>query len=286
MIAIVSLAAAMIATIVAVLVTRSAVHEAARRDPTWLPKRTTERRWFEHRPSEARRGRVIVSEKDSISSERVGGDYALAYLIAQKKIYENKSKRTQRSYSTIKVVEIVMAALVPAVISLNISRLFVVGLSATIVTVVALELIFRPKERWIAYRVTYEALRGEQSLYEGKVGPYSDQPNTSALLTERVESILGRSGRVWVGLNAEVQPVEAVPSSDAERIEEGAERLQGPILAWLDNQIRWFDHKSRYSQRLYTLLKLLELAAAAVLVVLVSLNRPDWRTRSLVARQP
>jgi hypothetical protein len=88
---------------------------------------------------------------------------------------------------------------------------------------------------------------------------------------------------VWVGLNAEVQPVEAVPSSDAERIEEGAERLQGPILAWLDNQIRWFDHKSRYSQRLYTLLKLLELAAAAVLVVLVSLNRPDWRTRSLAA---
>jgi hypothetical protein len=51
----------------------------------------------------------------------------------------------------------------------------------------------------------------------------------------------------------------------------GAEDPHDPTWERLEDQIRWYAHRSRYSQRLYTGLKLLELAAAAALPVMASL---------------
>jgi hypothetical protein len=69
------------------------------------------------------------------------------------------------------------------------------------------------------------------------------------------------------------RPVEAVPPPAAE----------DPTWERLEDQISWYDRKSKESQRWYKWLKLLELAVAAVLPVVAALRSPVWVTGGLAA---
>jgi hypothetical protein len=65
--------------------------------------------------------------------------------------------------------------------------------------------------------------------------------------------------------------IEAVPPPAAE----------DPTWERLEDQLSWYDRKSRDNQRRYKWLKLLELAIAAALPVVAAMGSPvgDWRPR-------
>ena len=69
------------------------------------------------------------------------------------------------------------------------------------------------------------------------------------------------------------RPIEAVPPPAAEDV------------TWerLEDQLGWYDRKSRDNQRRYQWLKLLELAVAAVLPVVAGVGSPVWITGGLAA---
>jgi hypothetical protein len=69
------------------------------------------------------------------------------------------------------------------------------------------------------------------------------------------------------------RPIEAVPPPAAEN----------PTWERLENQLGWYDRKSRYNQRRYQWLKLLELAVAAALPVVAGVGSPVWVTGGLAA---
>jgi uncharacterized protein DUF4231 len=69
------------------------------------------------------------------------------------------------------------------------------------------------------------------------------------------------------------RPIEAVP----------APTIEDPTWERLENQLSWYDRKSRDSQRRYTWLKLLELAVAASLPVVAGIHSPVWVTGGLAA---
>jgi Protein of unknown function (DUF4231) len=69
------------------------------------------------------------------------------------------------------------------------------------------------------------------------------------------------------------RPIEAVPSPEP----------GDPTWERLDAEIAWYDRKSNSNQRWYKRLKLLELAAAAVLPVFAGLGSEVWVTGGLAA---
>lgn len=72
---------------------------------------------------------------------------------------------------------------------------------------------------------------------------------------------------------APARSIEAVPPPAAE----------DPTWERLEDQLSWYDRKSRDNQRRYKWLKLLELAIAAALPVVAALNSPIWVTGGLAA---
>jgi hypothetical protein len=72
---------------------------------------------------------------------------------------------------------------------------------------------------------------------------------------------------------APARPVEAVPPPAAE----------DPTWDRLEDQLGWYDRKSRDDQRRYKWLKLLEIAVAASLPVVAAVHSPVWVTGGLAA---
>jgi len=72
---------------------------------------------------------------------------------------------------------------------------------------------------------------------------------------------------------APARSIEAVPPP----------AVEDPTWARLEDQLGWYDRKSRDNQRRYKWLKLLELAIAAALPVVAAVGSPVWVTGGLAA---
>ena len=72
---------------------------------------------------------------------------------------------------------------------------------------------------------------------------------------------------------APTRPIEAVPPP----------AVEDPTWKRLEDQLGWYDRKSRDNQRRYKWLKLLELPVAAALPVVAALDSPVWVTGGLAA---
>jgi hypothetical protein len=72
---------------------------------------------------------------------------------------------------------------------------------------------------------------------------------------------------------ASARPIEAVPPP----------AVEDPTWERLEDQLGWYDRKSRDSQRRYKWLSLLQLAIAAALPVVAAVDSPVWVTGGLAA---
>ena len=115
--------------------------------------------------------------------------------------YGRKAEQSQRAFRTLRLLEIVAAAMIPllAVFSDRIGTTFpvVVGLLGFAVTVLAgLLALYRFQENWVHYRSTCEALKHERILFETGTGPYEGEDAFSAFV-ERFENLLATERQGW-----------------------------------------------------------------------------------------
>jgi hypothetical protein len=113
--------------------------------------------------------------------------------------YDKKSLSNQRTFKRVKVVEIVVAALIPLLSGLKITWIvWVIGGLGVVITILEGTLhLNQYQQNWIAYRSTCESLKHEKYVYLGKASPYAAAADPRALLAERVESLVSQEHAKW-----------------------------------------------------------------------------------------
>lgn len=115
--------------------------------------------------------------------------------------YEVKSSRNKNYYYVIKVIEMVLAILLPFISRYDsigeLKVITVAGIIGTTIAIIAgLGILFKFHDKWIEYRTTVEALKHEQILFVTKAGPYKNQ-NRFPLFVERFEAIISKENTNW-----------------------------------------------------------------------------------------
>ena len=124
--------------------------------------------------------------------------------------YSSKSRKAQKAFKRIKVVEILAAALIPFLGSLSVPYpwlkehlgLVTGGLGVLITILEGVLHLNQYQENWTNYRSTAEALKHEKFLYLGKAGQYakSATQDPDALLAERIESLVSQEHAQWTNI--------------------------------------------------------------------------------------
>jgi Protein of unknown function (DUF4231) len=96
------------------------------------------------------------------------------------------------------VAEIFCAAFVPLFAGIGAPRIYTGVLGVAIVVFQAIQQLNQYQHNWITYRSTCENLKHEKFFFLAKAGPYADAPNPSALLAERIESLISQEHAKWV----------------------------------------------------------------------------------------
>ena len=120
--------------------------------------------------------------------------------------YDRNSRKNQRWYRRLKLLELLLAASLPVITGLD-GLLWVIGIfSATIVVLEGSQHLYRFQEQWITYRSTCEGLRHERYLYQAGAGHYANAANPRALLAERIERLASEEQLKWLSLYRQEEP--------------------------------------------------------------------------------
>ncbi len=119
--------------------------------------------------------------------------------------YSRKSQESQRWYKAIKVIQIVAAAIIPLMTTLNTPAYLVGSLGVLIVVLEGVQSLNQFHHHWISYRATGESLKHEKFLYLAKAGPYAKANDANALLAERVESLISQEHAKWVSTEQQTE---------------------------------------------------------------------------------
>lgn len=138
--------------------------------------------------------------------------------------YENRSRRAQRSYKRLKIVQIILGALIPFLAGFQqqmqdllplemhlLPALLIAGLGVVIVVLEGLQHLNQYHQHWLTYRSTAEALKHEKFLFLADAGPYGVVDDKRAYLAERIEELISNehargSPGAWRGSSA--NPIE------------------------------------------------------------------------------
>jgi hypothetical protein len=127
--------------------------------------------------------------------------------------YDLKASRAQSAYKRLKVIQVVLAALIPflagfqdnlvAILDPRLVLLPAVAialLGVSVVVVEGLEHLNQYHQNWLGYRATCEALKHEKFLFLADAGPYGDIEDKRALLAERIEELSDKEHAQWVAV--------------------------------------------------------------------------------------
>lgn len=113
---------------------------------------------------------------------------------------EMKSRKAQQRYKSLKLMEIVSAALIPttaAIPPLNNYLPIVSGtLGFLIVVLNGVQQLQRYHENWLAYRSSSEALKRERILFEAGTSPYKGEEAYEKFV-QNFEAILADENKIW-----------------------------------------------------------------------------------------
>ncbi len=133
-------------------------------------------------------------------------DVTLKRLEDQIAWYDKRSLRSQRLFKTLKILTILAAAIIPLSAGLGAPAWVTGGLGALIAVMEGLQQLNQYQHNWITYRSTCETLKHEKYLYLAGAGPYAVATNATAVLAERIESMISQEHAKWV--SALEQPVK------------------------------------------------------------------------------
>ena len=119
-------------------------------------------------------------------------------LDSQIKYYDDRCVSAQRSFKSIKFLEILAAAGIP--VCAHYFPEAISALGASILVFEALLHINQWQHNWVTYRSTCEALRHEKYTFLGRAGPYDGLDGESAKksLVDRVESLISTEHSKWI----------------------------------------------------------------------------------------
>ena len=129
--------------------------------------------------------------------------------------YDRKAARNQTIYRWMQWTLIVLAAITPILIQLDLDPLrdgwvqWATLTSAVVAILTAGLKTFKYQENWINYRTTCETLRKEKHFYDAGLGAYATAADTEALFVDRVESLISRENTLWLSTHKpETKPEE------------------------------------------------------------------------------
>lgn len=129
-------------------------------------------------------------------------DSTLVEKIAAKSAwYGIHARRNRMVYNVLKGFQIVCAAAIPVVAIASrseIQRWTTAGLGALIGIVEGFLQLGQYQQNWLQYRGTREALKREELLHEGRVGPYAGVADPDSLYVERCDSIMSGETVQWL----------------------------------------------------------------------------------------
>jgi uncharacterized protein DUF4231 len=132
-----------------------------------------------------------------------GDNITFARLEDQIAWYDMKSGVAQRWYKRIKAAQLICAAAVPVVATLDLSPVFVGALGAAVVVLEGISQLNQYAVTWQSYRATAEALKHEKYLYLAHAGPYAGTKDGTPLLADRIEGLISQEHAKWVSAREE-----------------------------------------------------------------------------------
>ena len=130
-------------------------------------------------------------------------DITLGRLDDQIEWYGRKSGTARRVFKTIKIIEILAAALIPFLTGTKVPNVALVigGLGVLITILEGILQLYQFQQIWTVYRATAEALTHEKYLFLALAGPYAAAGvNPPVLLAERIEAIMSQENTKWISL--------------------------------------------------------------------------------------
>jgi Protein of unknown function (DUF4231) len=118
----------------------------------------------------------------------------------QIKWYDEKSQIAQRRFKTLKLGQVVIAAVIPLVSVFPIPHpQWVTAVLGLIVLISeAVQQLNQDQQNWILYRSTCESLKHEKFLYLAEAGPYVSANRPIALLADRIEGLISQEHAKWI----------------------------------------------------------------------------------------
>ena len=122
--------------------------------------------------------------------------------------YDHRSRKNQRIYKSIKIVEIIAAAMIPLLAPVEVRqvRWVTAGLGVAITILEGLLQLNQYQQNWISYRSTCESLKHEKYIFLAHASPYGTNQDPRALLAERVESLVSQEHAKWVATQQQEKP--------------------------------------------------------------------------------
>jgi hypothetical protein len=130
--------------------------------------------------------------------------------------YDQKSQIAQRRYKTLKLTQVIVAALIPLVAVFPIPEPYFKWVTAVLGLIVliieAVQQLNQDQQNWIAYRSTCEALKHEKYLFLAGAGPYGNSENAekrNMMLADRIEGLISQEHAKWVSVQEKALATES-----------------------------------------------------------------------------
>jgi|SRR5438876_12364654 len=123
-------------------------------------------------------------------------------LEEQLKWYDKKSAYSKRMFKWLKTATLAISVSIPLNAAFATRYPAIIGvitgvMGASIALLEGLQQLNQYHQNWITFRSTAEALKHEKFLFLGKAGPYAAASNPTALLAERIESLVSQENAKW-----------------------------------------------------------------------------------------
>lgn len=112
--------------------------------------------------------------------------------------YDRRSRTNQRLFKLVKGVQLIAAAAIPVVATLDGHPAIPAALGALIVVLEGFQQLNQYQQNWSAYRSTCEALKHEKYLFLAHAGPYAGSEDGRPLLADRIEGLISQEHAKWV----------------------------------------------------------------------------------------
>lgn len=121
--------------------------------------------------------------------------------------YGDKADLNHRRFKLIKGAQLLAAAAIPVIATLDFHAAILAALGALVVVLEGFQQLNQYQQNWSTFRSTAEALKHEKYLYLAGGGPYRHSRRDVPLLADRIEGLISQEHAKWVSAREEAARV-------------------------------------------------------------------------------